>query len=36
MRLSGLAVGLAVSLALALLGAEAQYPTIPWGERPVM
>ena len=36
MRLIGLAVGLAVSLALSPLGAEAQHPTIPWGERPVM
>jgi hypothetical protein len=36
MRLIGVAVGLAVSLALAPPAAQAQHHTIPWGERSVM
>jgi WD40-like Beta Propeller Repeat len=36
MRRICLAVVLTLSLSLAPLGAEAQHPTIPWGERPVM
>jgi WD40-like Beta Propeller Repeat len=36
MRLIGVVVALTVSLFVASLAAEAQHPTIPWGERPVM